>query len=298
MKTQIIMVFGDPPPRAGRNGRLSRSASQSAFTLIELLIVVAIIAVLASLLLPALSRSKARAQAIMCRNNSKQLALAWTMYSSDNSDKLAYNQGPNIQLRMFAPPSSPNWVNNILNWELSPGNTNLDFVTQSIVGEYVTWNTQIYRCPADRALSDLQKSAGWTGRVRSISMNAMVGDPGSIMQNGVNTSNPNYQQFMKESDFRDPSSIFVFLDEHPDSIDDGYFLNTGDNLEWLDLPASYHIGGGSFSFADGHTEIHRWQSGSTVRPAVPGGFDGPTPVDPTDRADFDWVIKHTSTPVK
>lgn len=272
---------------------------QHGFTLVELLVVVAIIAILAGLLLPALSRSKARAQAIMCRNNSKQLAFAWTMYSDDNNMRLAYNLAPNPGSLSYASPASPNWVNNIMDWELSPANTNLGFVTQSILGNYTSWNANVFHCPADNAVSQVQRSAGWSSRIRSVSMNAMVGDVGSSMfQNGFNLLNPGYQQFLTESDFRDPASIFVFLDEHPDSIDDGYFLNTADVLEWVDLPGSYHNGGGSFSFADGHTEIHRWQSGSTMRPPVPGGAALPSIVNPNDQADFDWVIRHTSTPLK
>ena len=80
---------------------------------------------------------------------------------------------------------------------------------------------------------------------------------------------PVIQQFMRETDFPDPSSIFVFLDVHPDSISDGYFLNTPTTVEWVDLPGSYHNNGGSFAFADGHTEIHRWQDASTILPAQP-----------------------------
>jgi prepilin-type N-terminal cleavage/methylation domain-containing protein/prepilin-type processing-associated H-X9-DG protein len=266
----------------------------SGFTLLELLIVVAVIALLAGLLLPALSRSKARAQAIMCRNNSKQLAFAWTMYSDDHSDCLAYNLGPGPNTSSGAPLPDPNWINNVMNWELTPGNTNLDFVNQSIIGDYILRNTSVYHCPSDHALSQVQRAAGWNMRVRSISMNAMVGDPGSYLQSGNNIRNPGYQQFLKESDFRDPSSIFVFLDEHPDSIEDGYFLNSASSREWMHLPGSYHNGGGSFSFADGHTEIHRWQCGSTLCPPVPGAFTPPQAVAPNDTADFDWVIKHTS----
>lgn len=293
MKTRTQQFFGDQPARAG-NVRFLRGKIEGGFTLIELGVVVAIIAVLAGLLLPALSRSKARALAIMCRNNSKQLAYVWTMYSSDNSDHLAYNQAPNAQARSSVPVNAPNWVNNYMDWELSQSNTNLDFVSQSVFSSYANFSAYAYHCPADRVLSDVQKGAGWSARVRSISMNAMVGDPGAMYQNGVNLNNPSYQQFTKESDFRDPSFIFVFLDEHPDSIDDGYFQNNADTLQWMDLPASYHIGGGSFSFADGHTEIHRWQSASTIRPSVPEGFDGPVTIAPNDRVDFDWVIRHMS----
>ncbi len=201
-----------------------------------------------------------------------------------------------MQQRMFAPTVSPNWMNNIMDWELTPGNTNLNFVTQSVLAPFASYSANIYHCPADRYVSDVQKNAGWTSRVRSVSMNAMVGDSGTLLQNGVNVNNPGYQQFVKESDFRDPSSIFVFLDEHPDSIDDGYFLNSpptsGNPAEWVDLPGSYHNGGGSFSFADGHTEIHRWHCASTMPPW--NNAQLPITLAAGDTADFDWVIQHTS----
>lgn len=271
---------------------------RGGFTLIELGVVIALIALLAGLLLPALSRSKARAQAITCMNNSKQLALAWMMYSGDNNMRLAYNLGSGEGAASGFSLSAPNWVNNQMDWDLTSGNTNLGFVNQSIIGDYTRYNVNIYHCPSDNALSPIQKKAGWSGRVRSVSMNSMVGDPGSLMANGMNVLNPGCQQFLTESDFRDPASIFVFLDEHPDSINDGFFLNQSARLVWNDLPASYHNGGGSFTFADGHTEIHRWRSASTVRPPTPDGFNGPQPVSPNDRADFDWVIKHMSFQIK
>jgi prepilin-type N-terminal cleavage/methylation domain-containing protein/prepilin-type processing-associated H-X9-DG protein len=275
------------------------------FTLLELLIVVAIISILAAMLLPALARSKARAQAIFCMNNSKQLALAWTMYSGDNNDRLVYNLGGDANRQSLAPRDQPNWVNNIMDWETSPDNTNTDFVNTSMLGAYASFAATIYKCPADKALSTVQKEAGWTARVRSVSMNAMIGNPGQLLQGGANVNNPNYLQFLKESDIQNPSTIFVFLDEHPDSINDGYFLNTNapssgeyTQPEWVDLPASYHNGGGSFSFADGHTEIHHWLCESTKLPSLPEAAPLPMAIHSppvSERADFDWVLRRTST---
>ncbi|HEX3799520.1 MAG TPA: prepilin-type N-terminal cleavage/methylation domain-containing protein [Verrucomicrobiae bacterium] len=296
MTTCFKEVFGRQTSKVGPSRFFSRNLQNRGFTLIELMFVVGIFAVLAALLLPALNRSRARAQAILCMGNSRQLSFAWTMYSSENNSSLAYNLSPNMQQRSFAPTINPNWINNVMDWELTPGNTNQNFITQSILAPYASYSANIYHCPADHFLSDVQKAAGWTARVRSMSMNAMVGDPGIVLQNGGNINNPGFQQFVKESDFRDASSIFVFLDEHPDSIDDGYFLDTpppaGGRAEWVDLPASYHNGGGSFSFADGHTEIHRWRSASTIRPVNNAGL--PFVIPTGDTADFDWVIKHTS----
>jgi len=286
--------------------------NRPAFTLIELLVVIAIIAILAGLLLPALARSQGRAQSITCMNNSRHLALAWTLYTDDNNDRLVYNLGGVVNANNpsnydpYATAGQPNWVDNVMDWTLSPENTNTAFVNTSLLAPYSGYSIPIYKCPADRALSSAQIQAGWTGRVRSVAMNAMVGDPGNLLVGGANINNPGYSQFLKDSDIPSPSGIFVFLDEHPDSINDGYYLDlwpvksSGYNSssaqwEWIDLPASYHNGGASYSFADGHTEIHHWACASTVRPAVPGGAGLPFWVAANDDADLYWVLKRMST---
>ncbi len=294
MITQTQESFSGREPASSRRRGVQWTKGGAGFTVIELLVVVMVIVILAGMLLPAVSRSKARAQAIMCMNNSKHLALAWTMYSTDNNDHLAYNQGGDPTTRTFAPPESPNWVNNIMDWELDSDNTNFAFASQSILGPYAGFSAGIYHCPSDRTLSDIQIRSGWTSRVRSVSMNAMVGDPGSLLRLGVNVSNPKLEQLLYESDIRDPSSIYVFLDEHPDSINDGSFLNSPDTPEWTDLPASYHNGGGSFSFADGHTEIHKWRCPSTLCSPQPYATQLPIALRSDEHADFDWVIQHTS----
>jgi prepilin-type processing-associated H-X9-DG protein len=90
------------------------------------------------------------------------------------------------------------------------------------------------------------------------------------------------------------------LDEHPDSINDGYFLNRASaaggytKSEWTDLPASYHDGAGSFSFADGHGELHRWLNASTKRPSLPMAAQLPSYIKGSDSADFKWVMSHMS----
>ena len=270
-----------------------RDELRAAFTLVELLVVIAIIGILAALLLPALKQAKARARAIVCVGNGQQLSLAWLMYKDDNNSRLAYNLGGDPQRRTLAPTTSPNWVNNIMDWTLSPDNTNIDFVNHSVLASYAGYSAAIYHCPEDKALSQVQKQAGWTGRVRSVSMNAMIGDPGTLLQAGRNSNNPGYEQFLQDSDIPEPSTIFVFVDEHPDSINDGYFLNTT-NGQWTDLPASYHNGGCSFSFADGHTEIHHWHDASTVLPPQPFVANLPIALRSDDMTDLNWVLQHTS----
>jgi prepilin-type N-terminal cleavage/methylation domain-containing protein len=272
----------------------------AGFTLIELLVVIAITAILAALLLPALAKTRARAQAIGCLNNTRQLIMAWQLYGDDHDGYLPYNLG----MKGSSYRTNANWVNNVMTWDLSSDNTNLATITQASLGTFTSGSTAIYRCPSDDVLSAPQKAAGWSYRIRSYSMNAMVGNAGAYSTNGFNINNPGYRQFFKSTQIIRPSDIFVFLDEHPDSIDDGYFLNrenpkddSNSGQQWIDLPASYHNGCTAFSFSDGHSELHRWQDALTIRPPVPYAADLPlyVPSQPADQqTDFQWILDHMS----
>jgi prepilin-type processing-associated H-X9-DG protein len=140
----------------------------------------------------------------------------------------------------------------------------------------------IYKCPSDRA------PAANGPRIRSVSMNSLVGDPGDL----VDHFNPLYVQFYKMKTIQNPSGIFVFLDEHCDTINDGFFVNRLEDYLWGNMPGSYHNGGLSLSFADGHVETHRWLVPGTVRPPVQGGVGGILYATPT--TDFDWLKQRSS----
>ena len=266
----------------------------AAFTLVELIVVIAIIATLASLLLPALTRAKAKAQGALCLSNFKQMVLGWSMYASDYDERLVYNLDADHASRSGPASIDSNWVNNVMTWELDADNTNAAFADKARLTPYVGRSLNLYRCPPDHVLSGIQRSAGWTTRMRSISMNAMVGDPGESLQGGTNVNNPEFLQFLKSTDIRNPSQTFVFTDEHPDSIGDGYFINRPDPIEWLHLPASYHNGAASLSFADGHAEAKRWLVSGTKPPARPDVAGLPLPIANSERADFDWLQQRTS----
>jgi prepilin-type N-terminal cleavage/methylation domain-containing protein/prepilin-type processing-associated H-X9-DG protein len=262
------------------------------FTLIELLVVIAVIAILASILLPTLDRAKARAQGAFCLNNTRQLVQAWVNYSDDHNDQLACNFGSGVHLGS-APQMNLNWANNILDWEATtPDNTNSSKLVETGLGPYLDRIAQTYRCPSDTLLSSAQKNAGWVARVRSYSMNAMIGDSGSVSQKGYSEYNPDYVQFLKYSSIPQPGSIFVFLDEHPDTIRDGSFYATNKvgSLQWQRLPASYHAGAASFSFADGHVESHRWHFKSTMPTPQASAIRMPIEIPAKEAADLYWVI--------
>jgi len=267
------------------------------FTLIELLTAIVIIGILAGLLATALAKAKGKAERLGCLNNARQLSLAWLLYAGDNNELLPYNLGGPAS-RGIAPKRDYNWVNNLMDWEvLNTDNTNTAFVAKGSFAAFANRTARIYRCPTDHVLSEIQKQAGWPARVRSYSMNAMVGDAGNNSRYGTNIFNPQYRQFKRSTDFEQPTEIFVFVEEHPDSINDGYFLNRLEELEWIDLPASYHNGTADFTFADGHAETHRWINSDTKPPARPDAAQLPRPVAPGDHADYDWVRDRTSEEV-
>lgn len=279
----------------------------NGFTLIELLAVIAIIAVLAAILLPALASARDRSRAVYCLNNTRQLVLAWQLYADDHDSRLPYNLVMSGSFR-----TNLNWVNNVMTWDLSSDNTNLATITEASLGPYVAGMTAAYHCPSDHTLSAIQNAAGWNQRIRSYSMNAMVGNAGSATLTGQNVNNPGYKQFFEIEQMPRPTEIFVFLDEHPDSIDDGYFIDRdqgsppgyysyGANSvpinEWRDLPASYHNRSAAFSFADGHAALHRWQGSAMIVPPMAYAANLPIqiPTSPaTDHADFEWVMDHMS----
>jgi prepilin-type N-terminal cleavage/methylation domain-containing protein/prepilin-type processing-associated H-X9-DG protein len=277
-------MMPEPNKRVGRSG----------FTLIELLVVIAILAILAALLLPALASAKAKGHAIFCLNSERQLGLACLMYADDFNDRLPYNLGAAEIRRLEAQNQYPNWSTPVMSWELDADNTNSVLLTAGGIGPYAGSAARIYRCPSDAVVSDIQAQAGWTARVRSISMNAMVGDAGEFSQSGANVNNPYYKQFFKQAQIPQPAQIFVFIEEHPDSINDGYFLNHVNQLQWSDLPASYHRGAVNLTFADGHAELHKWLFASTQPPARPDAAHLPFAVRVSERGDFDWLMQRTT----
>jgi len=272
-----------------------RRKRAGGFTLVELLVVVAIIAVLAGLLLPALAGAKGKSQAITCLNNIRQIELACLIYTDEFNDRLPYNLGENEIRALRRQRQFLNWSTPIMDWERSTDNTNTALLTEGGIGPYASRSARIYKCPKDNYVSDIQSGLGWPARVRSFSMNAMVGDAGTFSRSGANVNNPRYRQFFKSMQIPKPQQIFTFIEEHPNSLGDGYFLNQPDTPQWLRLPASHHSGAVELTYSDGHAETYRWKFPATRQKVRPGAAYLPVVVASDARGDFDWLMYRTST---
>jgi len=252
----------------------NRPRFKQAFTLVEMLVVIALIGILAALLLPVLSRSKQQAKGTYCLNNLNQMQAGWTLYADDFAQLLVPNIG-DLQ---------PDWLPDRC-WVVGdvselPDETNRALISGSLLGPY-TKAVSIYRCPSDPG------NPPGTPRVRSISMNNYMHGKGW----GVSS---NFIQNIRATDIRQPGSSFVFLDESPTTINDGLFammLTTNyPEIQAQDFPAVYHNLGTALSFADGHAQIKKWQTGYFRNP------EAQQEASASGNIDYLWLMQNTTVP--
>jgi prepilin-type N-terminal cleavage/methylation domain-containing protein/prepilin-type processing-associated H-X9-DG protein len=264
--------------------------AHAGFTLVELMVVVAMVGLLASTLAPSMARTKPNSASFQCQNNLRQLAFAWKMYADDNNANLVYNRdGGNAGKA----PGDRAWAGGWLDFSSSTDNTNTALLIDhnkypygAYFGPYIK-TPLVFKCPADKSTAPMP--GGPKPRVRSVSMNNLVGTDSRIW-----TTPSRYSLCTNFDQIKSPANMFVMLDEHEQSINDGWFGTDPDNrYQLIDYPASRHNNAGSFSFADGHAEIHHWKDPRTM-PVVQSGQILIININMPGDVDVLWLAQHAA----
>ena len=286
-----------------RNGLLLK---RQAFTLIELLVVIAIIAILASLLLPALAKAKLKAQGIQCMSNHRQLCLAWRLYAEDNKESLVYasddGSGSANPLNQYA------WT--LSHMDFNPNNrANWDITYDMVLRPLWPYGKSpgIYKCPADHSVINMPDGTV-KPRIRTMSMNCYVG--GFVGTDGGWTWADPYSIYVKLTDINGgkgtpgPDRLWVFLDQREDRINWGNFMTDMHGYKptspaayafTQDMPGFYHHLAAGFSFADGHSEIHKWRDPRTTPPVQYETYVQDSVPSPRNQ-DVAWLQDHSTRP--
>jgi prepilin-type N-terminal cleavage/methylation domain-containing protein/prepilin-type processing-associated H-X9-DG protein len=248
--------------------RQSRNHRRTGFTLIELLVVIAVIAILMAILMPALNRAKEQGKRAACLSNLKQLTMAWLMYIDQNDEKLV-NGDTHEYTSMYGSPSlqfnlshynEKCWVET--DWTKSmTEQQKKDAIMAGALYPYVN-TLKVYKCTTvERKTADAYGALSATCRTYSImdSMNCKgAWDNYTIMlKKRSEIKQPAFRAVMHDDGGTNMSALGGFTTRSVHAI-------RGGNWSWWDPPPVRHGEGTNWSFADGHSDYHKWEDPRTV----------------------------------
>jgi prepilin-type N-terminal cleavage/methylation domain-containing protein len=259
------------------DGRQAAGRHRHALTLVEMLVVIAIIGLLASMLLPALTRAKASAKQASCLGNLRQLEAAYQMYAADDRGFLTQNVSLVSEVNPVFGTNA--WVYGDMKNESDATNAH-----PIAVAELFPYTPQpaAYHCPADSI------NGNGLPRARSYSMNSWIG---SAEMEAEEEETP-FRVFLKDSDLAAgmPSAIWVLIDEHTATLDDGWFLVTmNDSQPFINLPATRHENAYGLNFADGHAEIYHLRTTVTQTAETQAEAFAQAPAPEISASNTDWI---------
>lgn len=226
-------------------------AARKAFTLVELLVVIAIIALLLALLMPALERAREQGRRTVCISNLRQLMLGWIMYCDENDGKIVcgyMEEGGDFETQ------TGHWAPNGMHYQERPWTMKdwpRDLFTESEAIQAIkngalfpyTKNTRLYKCP---------HALYFEWRTYAI-VDAMNAD---------DLDAPIEMMLKHRTEIRNPAKRCVFLDDSAATGMGAWSIHYT-RPSWWDEPPNRHGDGGTWGFADGHSEYWKWQDPDT-----------------------------------
>lgn len=236
------MVFG----KQMRKGVIMQT--RKGFTLIELLVVIAIIAILMAILMPAMNRVKEQGRRSTCLSNLKQLTLGWIMYADENDDMLVNGDTGEYGIHQDQTP----WV--LADWRSGMSEQQkIDAIKGGAMWPYVK-SLQLYKCPT---VTKIVRGGTHENIMRTYSV--------SDAMNCKDWPSMNAKMIKKRLEIPNPAYRMVFVDDGGTitSALGGWTVEVTQE-RWWDPPPVRHGDGTTFSFADGHSEYHKWKDPRTI----------------------------------
>lgn len=268
----------------------------AGFARADLVAVLACLALLIPLFIGVGASTRTTAETVICTDRLRQLQRACSMYAADFREWLPANYGIAETMAGDGAPAGTQmtWAPNVLDWSTQAGNTNHISLGRSPLAPYLRGKLYNFKCPSDRALSAAQRARGFTERIRSFSMNGFMGPnrPGDTANADPagNTYVTGFRQYHRLVQIKQPDTKYIFLEEHADSINEGFFINNPSITSWGDIPAGRHSSGANISFADGHVILRRWTESAPKSPVRFSYAFRSLQVG----SDYRWLVEHST----